>query len=319
MQPHSPQEFDNTLKALLGKEAKEILPLLLPHTEFTDDKNIEIDRTILKADLVHNILYRGRPHILNMELQTGSESKIDVRVLQYHIGLHAKHENPVISVIMYPFKTTIPKPPYREMSGDEAILTLHYRVLALWKLEAQRFVQHHAVCVYTLLPAMRGANAPMLIQALHEMQAYYTRQQFGHHLIRFRRIVQRSKTLSARDKQLVEEEIRMHMTYDWFIDDNPDVQEHIEKRANERAAAVKAEAKMLLQHLQKSVCKIISLRFPSLAAPAQKQIALIDNPDLLDNLVDQLLVLSDEVSVRKLLQLPLSSSANSMLEYINFM
>ncbi len=86
------------------------------------------------------------------------------------------------------------------MSGNEVLLTLNYRVLALWKLEAQKFVQQQAICIYTLLPAMKGANASMLIQALHEMKEHYTRRQFGHHLIRFKRIVQRSKTLSEQDK-----------------------------------------------------------------------------------------------------------------------
>jgi hypothetical protein len=33
----------------------------------TDEQNIEIDRTTLKADLVYNIQYRGNPHILNKD------------------------------------------------------------------------------------------------------------------------------------------------------------------------------------------------------------------------------------------------------------
>ncbi len=35
--------------------------------------------------------------------------------------------------------------------------------------------------------------------------------------------------MSEQDKKLVEEELRMHMAYDWFLDDNPDVQERVEK------------------------------------------------------------------------------------------
>ncbi|HEV2655682.1 MAG TPA: hypothetical protein VGT82_12025, partial [Ktedonobacteraceae bacterium] len=137
MQQNKKQEFDNTLKALFGKEAKEIVPRLVPGTEVVDDKNIEIDRTILKADLVYNVMRNGRPHILDMELQTGADSEIDVRMLQYHVGLLAQYRKPVITVILYPFETTIPKPPFEEKSDDEVLLSLHYRVLALWKLEAQ--------------------------------------------------------------------------------------------------------------------------------------------------------------------------------------
>lgn len=293
MQQHQPQEFDNTLKALFSNEVKEIVPRLIPGTEVIDDKNVEIDRTILKADLVYNVIKNGMPHVLNMELQTDADSTIDIRVLQYHVGLYAKHKKPVITVIMYPFETTIPKPPFEEKSGDEVVLSLHYRVLALWKLEAQKFVGEHAICLYTLLPAMNGANAPMLIQALGEMKEYYTRQRFGHHLIRFKRIMQRSKTLSKQDKQLVEEELRMYMAYDWFLDDNPDVQERV--------------AKGELRGLQKSALKIIKQRFPSLVKQVQQPIAQINDLDELDQLIDQLLVVPDETGARKLLKLPLDT------------
>ena len=70
------QPYDSALKSLLGDEVAEILPNLLPGSEFIDDHNIEIDRTTLRADLVYNIRYRGKPHILNMELQTGADKDI---------------------------------------------------------------------------------------------------------------------------------------------------------------------------------------------------------------------------------------------------
>jgi hypothetical protein len=290
MQQNKQQEFDNTLKALFGNEAREIVPRLVPGTEVVDDKNIEIDRTILKADLVYNVMRNGTPHILDMELQTGADSQIDIRVLQYHVGLFAKHKKPVITVILYPFETTIPRPPFEEKSGEEVFLSLHYRVLAVWTLEAQRFVDEGAVCLYTLLPAMQGANAPLLIGALREMKEHYTRQQFGHHLIRFRRIMQRSKAMSDQDKERVEEELRMPIAYDWFLDDNPDVQERVEKGE--------------LRALQRAVLKFLKRRFPSLVDAAQQRVVAITDQDELDQLIDQLLVASDEGEVRKLLKLP---------------
>ncbi|MDQ2884950.1 MAG: hypothetical protein M3Y39_02595 [Chloroflexota bacterium] len=227
-------------------------------------------------------------------------------MLQYHVGLFAKHKRLVITVIMYPFETTIPKPPFEEKSGEEVFLSLHYRVLALWKLEAQRFVDEGAVCLYTLLPAMHGANAPLLIGALKEMKAHYTHQQFGHHLIRFRRIMQRSKAMTEQDKKLVEEELRMHMAYDWFLDDNPDVQERVEKGMEKgmKKGIKKGMEEGQLQGLQRSVLKILKRRFPSVVDAAQQRIVAITDKDELDQLIDQLLVATDEGEVRRLLKLP---------------
>src|SRR4051812_24609371 len=105
MSQNESQPYDRALKSLLGDEVAEILPNLLPGSEFINDHNIEIDRTTLKADLVYNIQYRGQPHILNMELQTGSDNDMAIRMLQYHVGLHGKHRRPVISMVIYPFET----------------------------------------------------------------------------------------------------------------------------------------------------------------------------------------------------------------------
>jgi hypothetical protein len=51
-----PQLYDSALKSLLGDEVAEILPNLLPGSEYVSEQNIEIDRTTLKADLVYNIM-----------------------------------------------------------------------------------------------------------------------------------------------------------------------------------------------------------------------------------------------------------------------
>ncbi len=54
------QEYDNTLKVLFGDEAAQILPRLVPGTQVHEEKNIEIDRSQLKADLVYRAKYRRR-------------------------------------------------------------------------------------------------------------------------------------------------------------------------------------------------------------------------------------------------------------------
>ena len=99
--------------------------------------------------------------------------------------------------------------------------------------------------------------------------------------------------MSEQDKERVEEELRMHMAYDWFLDDNPDVQERVEKGME----------KGQLQGLQRSVLKILKKRFPSLVDLAQQRIVAITDQDELDQLIDQLLVVTDEVEVRTLLKL----------------
>jgi hypothetical protein len=285
-----PHEYDNTLKALFGDEAAEILPHLLPGAEVISEQNIEIDRSKLRADLVYNIIYRGLPHILNMELQTSADSKMGIRLLLYHVGLLARHGKPVISVALYPFEASIQQPPFEELSGEEVLLRMHYIVLSLWKMEAEPFVRNHVVGLYTLLPAMKGVHALMLIQAIKEMEQRYPREQLRHHLVRFQRILQRSKTISQADRQRVEEELHMQYGYDWFIDDNPEVIERV--------------AKGEIKGIQRSVIALVKRRFPRLEELAKQRVAQISDSSELENLIGLLSTIRSEKKARQILSTP---------------
>src|SRR5690348_9522849 len=278
-----PHEYDNTLKALFGDEAPQIVPNLLPGAILVSEKNIEIDRSKLRVDLAYLIWYDGKEAILNLELQTSAEATVHTRLLQYHAVLHAQHGKPVVSVIIYPFETTVPKSPYEVRTTNDLLLALHYKTICLWELDADPIVKNRVYCLYTVLPAMKGAKATLLKQALSEMVEHYPRHQLGHRLIRFHRIMRRATVMSEEEKQEVEEELYMHYGYDEFIDDNPVVLERIEKKSAEAAAKVvakaaaeaaaeataKATVKAKTEEKQSGILSLLSLRFPVLEPQAQ--------------------------------------------------
>ncbi len=288
------QQYDNSLKALFGDEAPSIVSQLLAGAVVTGEKNVEIDRSKLKADLVYQMTYDGVPAILNLELQTSAEQKIEQRLLQYHAGLHAKHDKPVLSVIIYPFKTTVPQPPYTVGTPNEVFLALHYKVICLWELDADPVVKNQVYCLYTLLPGMKGARPALLQQAIEEMTRHYTRQELGHRLIRFLLIMRRATVMSEEEKQEVEEVLRMQYAYDYFIDENPDVQERIAKKEAETAIKTKQDV----------ILSMLNMRFPLLEVQAQSVIRNIQDLQQLDTLFKQVFQASDAQVVRTLLKLP---------------
>lgn len=291
MSQYQSQPYDRALKSLLGDEVAEILPNLLPGSEFIGEQNIEIDRTTIKADLVYNVQYRGNPHILNMELQTRTDNEMAIRMLRYHVGLYDKHRRPVISMVIYPFETSIPESPFRETSGDEELLRFHYRVLPLWKLDAQQFVRDHVVSMYTLLPAMKGADVPLLLQAIEEIKQRYRESELGHHLVRFRTILRRSKTVSTQDKQEVEDHLDY---YDSLLDQDPYLQQ---QRALERVLG-RTEG---IQAFQDTIIEIVKNRFPTLIELAQQRVVQIKQLDDLKQLNVQLSIAADQTAARRLL------------------
>jgi len=102
-----PQPYDNTLKAWFGEDARLIIREFLHDVELlgenSGDLNIEIDRTKLKADLVYTIWSEGERQLLNLELQNSLEEDDIVKMLQYALGLYAKHKLCVTSALLLPF------------------------------------------------------------------------------------------------------------------------------------------------------------------------------------------------------------------------
>jgi hypothetical protein len=78
---------------------------------------------------------------------------------------------------------------------------MDYRILCLWKMDAEPFIRNHTIVMYTLLPAMRGVTVPMLTQAIEEMRQHYPPKALGDHLPRFQKILWRTTMLSEEEKR----------------------------------------------------------------------------------------------------------------------
>jgi hypothetical protein len=293
-----PQIYDATLKSFFGDEVADILPALIPGAEFISECNVELDRTIIKPDLVFRGRYYGELAIINMELQSNEDKTMEQRLLLYHAALHYKHKLSVVSVILYPFKTNYPVSPYREQSGDNTLLTFNYLEYLLWTKDARVYVQKHQVCLYTLLPGMKNATVPLLKQALREMRQYYPNdKRFGDHLTRFQTIMWRSKTMDELEKREIQEELKMVYKIDQFIDGNPYVEEKVERRFAQGRAEGRAEG------MQQLILDAIKERFPALADQVQSQIEQMQDTDTLATLFRQLLAATTERDARQILHI----------------
>jgi hypothetical protein len=281
MEPQQqPQIYDATLKSFFGDEVTDILPALIPGAEFISECNVELDRTIIKPDLVFLGRLNGELCIINMELQSNEDTMMELRLLLYHVALHHKHKIPVVSVILYPFEAKYPVPPYRERSGKNTLLKFKYGVYVLCEKDARKYVHRHRICLYTLLPGMKHATVPLLKQALREMRQHYTNdKRFGDHLARFQTIMWRSTTMSEPEKREIEEELKMVYTIDRFIDGNPYIENRIEKAAAERAEKIAAERieKIAAERIEKIAAeraeKIAAERIEKIAAERAEKIA----------------------------------------------
>jgi len=60
-----------------------------------------------------------------------------------HGELLLEYLQPVISMVVYLFKSDVVEPHLKEMSGDEELLNFRFRVVPLWTVDGRQFVEDH--------------------------------------------------------------------------------------------------------------------------------------------------------------------------------
>jgi hypothetical protein len=287
------QPYDNALKSILEGQEAVILPHFLPGAVYQETYTIETVRAILRTDRVYEIIYKGQAHILHLEFQTSSDTKMAARLLDYHAYLYYKYALPVISIIIYPFRTAVARSPLEEISDGEIILSFRFRVFPLWKLSARQYMDDHVIAMYALLPAMSGANGPLLDQAISEMVEYYQDDEIT--LARDLRwmgiILRRTDRVTEEDKRMIQERLSM---YDDLMENDPEMRRLREKYQTE------GEAKGEIKASREMILTVVKMRFPSLTKQAQQRVTQVANVDVLRKLFEQLMSASDEKTVSAL-------------------
>ena len=229
-----------------------------------------------------------------------------VRLLVYNAILYHDHDLPVISIIVYPFRTKIAESPLQVRTKRGEILTFHFQVLPLFALEAEQFVLNHIACMYPLLPTMQGTDYPLIQQVLDELTELYKEDEItlSQQIIWMSIFLERTDTIAKREKYKIQEKLNM---YDQLWEENSKIKKiRAESKAEGIAEGIaegeaRGEARGEVKALQEVLVTTVELRFPALAELAEKQVKQVDKTDQLTLLFRQITTASDENIVRHVL------------------
>jgi hypothetical protein len=287
---HNTQPYDSSLKALFEGHIAEIIPHLFPGARFSGELNDEVLKPPVRADRVYIVDVYNAVAVVHIEMETGADAEIAYRLLEYYGILLKKHQEPLISIVIYPFRTILPESPLRVKIGGEEVLTFHFRVIALWKLNAQYFIERHVIGFYPLLPTMQGATYRRLVDAIEELKLVYNneRRKLAELLLWFGTFLKRTDMVEEADKRKLE--IYMNQ-FESLLEENSFVQRF----------AAKADEKARLEELRRVLTDIVGGRFPALTDLAQVQGARLAEPEALRALVHSISRATDEKTARDIL------------------
>ena len=137
----------------------------LPGAVYEANLSIELIRPTIRVDKAYLMKYFGEDGIINIEYESGSDQDMALRLHAYNAVLQLDYKLPVVSLIMYPFRTKMAQSPLQVHIGPKKIIDFHFHTLALFEEDAERYVQEHITCMYPLLPTMKGANHTLIKQA----------------------------------------------------------------------------------------------------------------------------------------------------------
>jgi hypothetical protein len=288
-QQEQQQPFDATFKAWIKEQAPEILPLLLPGATYVEEIDVEVIKPTMRVDRVFRIIYQGKQYILHIEFESGPGNDMPARLLVCNALLYYQYKLPVISIIIYPFRTKMVESPLRVTKEEQELLTFHFLTLPLFELEAERYVREHALCMYPLLPTMQGADHRLIKQAMDELVAHYQNNEamLAQQFVWMELLLERTDTISLEEKDEIWKELKM---YDPLWEESPRVQ--------------RTRAESAIQTAQRMLILFVKLRFPDLAELAEEQLIQIKSLDALNFLAQKVYTAPDEETVRWLLTPP---------------
>lgn len=301
-QQQQSQVYDTSMKELVDRQVKDILPVFLPGVSYKETLNVEVVKPILRTDKVYRVTYWRKKHILHLEFESSRNRRMGARMSAYNAVLHLDYDLPVISIVIYPFKTKMAISPLVVEGGNGVITTFHFHTIPLFLLNAEQYVHEHVTCMYPLLSLMKGANRRLVKEAIEELVQVYRHDEetLGDFFAYMVVLLERSSTMTRLEKQKTKEVLNM---YNNLWDQSPIIQQ---MRAASKAEGwekgkVEGKAEGELELAQRMLVNIVNARFPKLTELAQQKADQIQNAGMLERLVQQIVVAPDEDMARGLL------------------
>jgi len=76
--------WDDSMKMLVRANPQALVSLLLPGAKFQGEQDKELKARTVEADLLYNVIWRGRKIILHVEFQVEADKNMARRVWEYN-------------------------------------------------------------------------------------------------------------------------------------------------------------------------------------------------------------------------------------------
>src|SRR5579859_4311848 len=175
-------EWDNTIKQLIGENPQDYLSLVIKGAEFKGSLSIELRHRLRKADLIFKAEVKGQLVLVHFEVQSSEDNNMPLRLLEYGVLAPREHQSkeheeqkklrryqrrpekgahpPVVSCVVYLQEVDgLPQSPLIwELPDGREILHFEFVVIKLWEIEAEELITLGSPGLLPLLPLCKNGR-----------------------------------------------------------------------------------------------------------------------------------------------------------------
>lgn len=281
---------DSAFKVLVQQEPQAFVKRFLPGAVFRGMLPTELSREPLRSDALLHVSYpaeNGTDYVLHLEVQTKADATMPRRLCTYGLLAMEQQKLPVLSTVIYLERCATPQTPWQVYGPTGLLLEYHFHIVRLWEEDLDEWMALDAPGLLVFAPLLHGASIDRIDQVIAAIDTLPDPAQRANHLHYLMHFAKRSFGATA-----VNDYLRRHPVLDQIIQEWPFYQEILAK------GELNGEVKGRQNGMRTNIIALISQRFPSLLADAEKHVITITDLQQLSDMVVQVALAPDEASAR---------------------
>jgi predicted transposase YdaD len=274
--------YDDTFKIFVSENAQDFTSWLVKGAQVQEKLLTEFEGLKLQADALLALFVpeTGEELLLQIECQSKKDPDMPERLLEYHLRARREHKRSVYSCVIYlrddgevqqsPLTWTV--------LGDQEVLRFHYLVIEVAKMRPDEFRQLHLPGLLPFMVLTRGgATREMAEEIFTGLEQAEKRDTLA--------AAYTLVSLAFGKENRTEQDwlLRRVSDMDDVLRDTPVYQE-MTRWAREEGLQEGRQAGRQ-EGLQQALLAILTERFPKLLRLAKKQMAVIEEPEILQLLI----------------------------------
>jgi predicted transposase YdaD len=274
--------YDDTFKIFISENAQDFASWLVKGAQVQEKLLTEFEGRKLQADALLSVIRpeTGEELLLQIECQSKKDADMPERLLEYHLRARREHQRAVYSCVIYlrDDGEVQHSPLTWIVLGDQEVLRFHYLVIEVVKMTADEFRQ---LGLPGLLPFMILTQGGATREMAEEIFAGLEQAEKRDSLAAAYTLV----SLAFGKENRIEQDwlLRRVSDMDDVLRETPVYQEMTRWAREEGLQEGRHEGRQ--EGLQQALLAILTERFPKLLRLAKKQMAVIEEPEILQLLI----------------------------------